>query len=227
MAFQGPARPSVSDVPGGNRSRLVTKERPRVRWLHCQPVAVGLLAAFVGGYTEAGSAGGPQLEFSADSLMQVNGMAVKERVYAAPGMLRRDLDVGRGHQIEITRWDKKVAWLLMTEDKLYLERPLTPADDRTPYTMALEQTAVAKEPLNGMTATKFRAMHRQSDGTILNGWVWTSPEGIVVKMDLRSDTVPPVTLQLDLTGLTVEKQEAGLFEVPPGYHRLSLGGNSP
>ena len=170
------------------------------------------------------SAGGPQLEFSATSQMEVNGMTVKELVYSAPGMLRRDLEVGRGRQIEITRWDKKVAWLLMTDDRLYLERPILPADDRTPYMISLQQTPVGQEPLNGIMTTKFRAIHQQADGATLSGFVWTTEEGITVKMDLTSDTTPPASLKMELTNLTIGRQDKSLFEIPRGFHRLSLGG---
>ena len=170
------------------------------------------------------SAQGPQVEFSATSQMEVNGMTVKELVYSAPGMLRRDLEVGQGHQIEITRWDKKVAWLLMTDDKLYLERPLLPADDRTPYMISLQQTPVGQEPLNGIMTTKFRASHQQVDGTTISGFVWTTEEGITVKMDLTSDTNPPARLQMELTNLNIRRQNKSLFEIPRGFHRLSLGG---
>lgn len=177
------------------------------------------------------SAGGPQLEFSATSQMEVNGVTVTELVYSAPGMLRRDLEVGQGRQIEITRWDKKVAWLLMTDDKLYLERPLLPADDRTPYMISLQQTSVGQEPLNGIMTTKFRASHQEADGTTLNGFVWTTQEGITVKMDLTSDTTPPVRLQMELTKLNIGRQDKHLFEIPRGFHKLSLGsagtGSSP
>ena len=164
------------------------------------------------------------MEFSAESVMQVDGVTVKELVYVTPGKLRRDLEVGHGQQIEITRWDRKIAWLLMTSDKLYLERPMTTADERTPYTMPLEQTPVAEEPWKGQTITKFRAVHQQADGTVLSGFVWTTKEGITVKMDLHSDTVPPVNVQMELTNLNVGKQDPSLFEIPKGYHRFTLGG---
>jgi len=184
------------------------------------------MTAFLLAQSDKGFAGSPQLEFSAESLTQVNGVAVKELVYVAPGMLRRELEVGHGHQIEITRWDKKISWLLMTEDKLYLERPLASTDERTPFAMSFEQTPIGQEPLNGVTTTKLRAVHRQADGTTLSGLVWTTKEGIMVKMDLRSDTTPPMTLQVDRTNVSVGKEDESLFEIPPSYRRLSLGGGS-
>jgi hypothetical protein len=175
-------------------------------------------------YAAAGSAATGLLSFAGEALTRVNGVEVKEQIYVAPGMMRRELDVGHGHQIEITRWDKKLAWLLMTDDQLYLERPLNPGEEQNPYTASLDRSPIGQEMVNGIKTTKFQTAQRQADGTMFTGFVWASEEGVTVKLDLKSSADPPVTVQMELTNLRIGKQDAKLFELPKGYRRFSLGG---
>jgi hypothetical protein len=164
------------------------------------------------------------LSFAGEALTRVNGVEVKEQIHVAPGMMRRELDVGHGHQIEITRWDRKIAWLLMTDDKLYLERPLNPGEDQNPYTASLDRAPIGQEVVNGIRTTKFQATQRQADGTVLTGFVWATEEGIAVKLDLTSSVDPRITVRMELTNLHVGKQDEKLFELPKGYRRFSPGG---
>lgn len=166
----------------------------------------------------------PQVEFSADSVTESGGAVLKEKVYYAPGRVRKELEIGHGKQIEITRLDKKVAWLLMTEEKLYLERALTQTDELTLTGTAFEQTAVGEELLDGIPTTKYQAVARQADGAGLSGFLWTTKEGITLKMDLKTDGVGGGQYKTELKNLKIGKQAASLFEIPSGYKKFTLGG---
>lgn len=167
----------------------------------------------------------PQVEFSAESVTESGGVILQERIYYAPGMLRKELEVPHGKQIEITRLDKKVAWLLMTEEHLYLEQALAAGDEGTSAGMSFEQTAVGKEPVNGIPTTKYKAVATQPDGRTLSGYVWSTKEGITVKMDLVSDGTPATHLVMEFKNLQIGKLAPSLFEVPSGYRRFSLSGS--
>ena len=166
----------------------------------------------------------PQVEFSAESVTESGGVTLKEKIYYAPGMLRKELEVPHGKQIEITRLDKKVAWLLMTEEHLYLEQALAAVDEGTPAGMRFEQTAAGEEPVNGIPTTKYKAVATQPDGRTLSGYVWSTKEGITVKMDLVSDGTPATHLVMEFKNLQIGKLAPSLFEVPSGYRRFSLSG---
>jgi len=167
------------------------------------------------------------VEYSADIVTESGGVALKERVYYAPGKLRKELEVPRGKQIEITRLDKKVAWLLMTEERLYLERGLGTGDDANPTAITFERTAVGEEMVNGVPTTKYKALAKQPDGGTLSGYVWATRDGITVKMELAADGAPDARLTMEVTNLKIGKQAPSLFEIPSGYRRLPLGGVTP
>ena len=167
----------------------------------------------------------PQVEFSAESVTESGGVILQEKIYYAPGMLRKELAVPHGKQIEITRLDKKVAWLLMTEEHIYLERALAAGGEGTQAGMNFEQTAVGEEPVNGIPTTKYKAVATQSDGRTLSGYVWSTKEGITVKMDLVSDGTPATHLVMEYKNLQIGKQTPSLFEIPSGYRKFSLSGS--
>lgn len=184
-----------------------------------------LVLVFITVHCWAGALPVPQVEFSAESVTESGGATLKEKIYYAPGMVRKELEVPHGKQIEITRLDKKVAWLLMTEEHLYLEQALVAGDEGTPAGMSFEQTAVVEEPVNGIPTTKYKAVATQPDGRALSGYVWSTKEGITVKMDLVSDGTPATHLVMELKNLQIGKQAPNLFEIPSGYRRFSLSGS--
>jgi hypothetical protein len=190
-------------------------------------VMASISLLFVAAHSWATPQTAPPVEFSAESVTESGGTTVKETVFYAPGKVRRELDVGRGKQIEITRLDKKVAWLLMTEEKLYLERSLTLADEQSPSTMNFEKVAVGEEIVNDTMTTKYRTVTKQADGATLSGFVWSTKEGITVKMDLASDGTAGPRLKMELKNLKIGKHAPGLFEIPANYRKFSLGGFDP
>lgn len=163
------------------------------------------------------------MEYWADTVTRSGGFAVKEKVYYAPGKLRKELEVPNGTQIEITRLDKRVAWLLMSEDRLYLERALPPETAAMRPDTTFERVRVGEETVNEIPAVKYKVAARQPDGRMLSGFVWATREGITVKMDLGAEGPPEQRVIMEVTRLKVGPQAPSLFEIPPGYHKLPLG----
>ena len=175
------------------------------------PVRVGLalfLGLLVAVHSQANAPMEPQVEFSAESITESGGATLKEKVYYAPGKIRRELDVGHGKQVEIVRLDKNLAWLLMTEEKLYLERGLSAADGPMPSSMTFERTLVGEDMLEGIPADKYHAVAKQADGARLSGYVWSTKEGIMVKMDLEAEGSPGSRLKMELKNLKIGPVDA-------------------
>jgi len=55
----------------------------------------------------------PNVEYSADSVMETADGVMKGRVYVAPGKERREYDQDGEPMVMIVRNDKKVTWMLM------------------------------------------------------------------------------------------------------------------
>src|SRR3989304_5187839 len=82
-----------------------------------------LLAAFASAGSGAGFAE-PKVEFSADNYVTAeDGKEFKYKMYQAPDKQRMDFEEG-GKQSMIIRPDKKVSWVVMPQEKMYLEMSL-------------------------------------------------------------------------------------------------------
>ncbi len=165
----------------------------------------------------------PTVEYSADSVIEHAEGAMKSRVYSTPTKERRDMTQEGMAMVTITRHDKKVMWTLMPEEKMYMEmkQGAQPSnkDDLSAYT--IEQTVVGPETLNGLSVNKSKMIMTHSDGSKFGGFMWTTKEGILVKLDALSvEQGNKERFKIELSNLKIGKQDPALFEIPPGYETM-------
>lgn len=172
-----------------------------------------------------------RVEYSADTLIETASNSMKGRIYSAPGKERRDMMQGADAMTAITRHDKKVMWSLMPQMKMYMEVPLTAGDaqaspeDLSGYKM--EFTEVGPEQWNGIATTKSKIMMTGKD-TRMGGFAWKTKEGVMVKLDaIAINKNDKTRFKMELSNLKIGKQDAALFEIPPGYKPMSIPGMSP
>lgn len=169
----------------------------------------------------------PSVEYSADSSMEMEQGAMKGHVNHAAGKERREMEQGGQKMVTIMRNDKKVVWMLMPEQKMYMESPIDGGKPQ-PGNMSdykIEQTVVGPETVNGVKTTKGKVVMTDSKGTKMGGFMWTTSDGIVVKTDvLAMEKGNKMRMKMDLTNLKVGHQDPALFEIPAGYAPMSMGG---
>jgi hypothetical protein len=176
----------------------------------------------------AASPSQPQVEYSADSLMETAEVSMKGHVNYTPTRERREMVTGSGgdKMIMIMRHDKKVAWTLMPAEKMYMEMSLSQAsaqakDDMSKY--KIEQTVVGPETLNGVNTTKSKIIMTGPKGEKMGGFMWVTKDNIVVKMDaIAIDKKDKMRFKTELTDLKVGKQDPKQFEVPAGYEKMGM-----
>lgn len=177
----------------------------------------------------AASPSQPKVEYSADTMMETAEVSMKGHVNYTPTRERREMVTGSGgdKMIMITRHDKKVAWTLMPSEKMYMEMSLDQAsaqakDDTSKY--KIEQTVVGPETVNGVNTTKSKIIMTGPKGEKMGGFMWATRENIVVKMDaIAIDKKDKLRFKTELTDLKIGRQDPGLFEIPPGYTKMSMG----
>ena len=177
--------------------------------------------------TAARAADPARAEYSADQVMEHSEGASKGRVYVAPGKERRETSEGGQNMLNITRHDKKVTWMLMPEDKMYMETKHTAAsqskDDLSEY--QIEQSVVGTEKMNGVETTKSKIIMTGKDGSKMGGFMWTTKEGIQVKLDaIAIDKNSKDRFKMELTNIKISKQDPALFEIPKGYEKMDMPG---
>lgn len=190
-------------------------------------VSAIMLSASMAWSAESARPQGSQAQYSADSSTETTEMTIKEKVYSAPGKMRKEQDLGGSTQISIIRMDKGVMWTLMPDDKMYMEISLQQAQsqnsgvDTSAYQM--EKSEVGREVINGHEAIKYKVIMTGSDGNKLGGFQWVVSPGIQIKLDaISKDGESKERIKVELTNLKIEPQDPALFEIPKGYSTMTM-----
>ncbi len=173
----------------------------------------------------------PTVEYSADMIMESTQGTIKSKVYhALGGKERQEMSVGGSTQIIISRLDKKVGWVLMPDQKSYMEMGLDESKQKSGADVNdcdMNISPLGEETVNGVKATKNKVSMSCPDNTNYDGHMWVTKDGIMVRMDaVAGQGSKQTNLKIDLLNLKIGKQDPGLFEIPAGYRKFGLGGFS-
>ncbi len=196
-------------------------------------VVFGIAMGFLG-TAAVNAAGFPEtkVEYSADQYMGDGSLMMKSRIYHASGRSRMEMEERGVNQAIITRMDQKVVWVLMIPEKTYMETQLGKEEKtrdvrQCSYTTAKE---AGKETVNGIPATVSEVEATCPDGSAFSGKMWTSREGILVKLD----AVPKEgakgegqRIRMELKNLAIGKQDPALFELPAGFSKMEMPTGAP
>ncbi len=168
----------------------------------------------------------PNVEYSADQSIETEAAAMKGKVFSTPTRERREMSQGGANMIMITRHDKKVIWTVMPEDKMYLEMPMKESTEKTDMSAyKIEQTPLGEEKLDGQVMDKSKIVMTHSSGSKMGGFMWTTKQGILAKMDaIAIDKGSKNRFKMEQTNIKVGKQPADLFEIPKGFQAVNMGG---
>ena len=144
---------------------------------------------------------------------------MEARVFVMPGMKRMEMQGA----IQILRLDKGVMWILMPQQRMYMERPIAAAPGGSADLKYLERKKLGKETVNGIPAMKYRTVARDLEGNRFEGFSWLTDDGILIKNDMRViDGGGAMRVQTELSDLKAGKQNPSLFEVPKGYKKFAM-----
>jgi Domain of unknown function (DUF4412) len=167
-----------------------------------------------------------KVEYAADSSMETAQGAMQGRVFHARGKERREMNASGERMVTISRQDKKVMWMLMPEQKAYMEMALGSSTDQGDISgWAFEQTVVGPEDLDGLKTTKSKVTAKGPRGEKMGGFWWTTADGVTVKMDMLAlEKGSKMRIKMELKNLKVGKQDPALFEIPAGYSKMQMPG---
>ncbi len=82
---------------------------------------------------------------------------------------------------------------------------------------------MGQETLNGIVMNKSKMIMTGKDGSKMGGFMWTTKEGIIAKLDAISvDQGRKDRFKLEMKNLKIAKQPGDLFEIPKGYEKLDM-----
>ncbi|MGA8178794.1 MAG: DUF4412 domain-containing protein [Desulfobacterales bacterium] len=194
----------------------------KIRWILCL-VAVAVLFSGISAYAFWG---GKITKFTADEVtIDANGKIQHEgKIYMMPTKLRIEgiLPKGAGNMVWIFRRDKKIAWYLNPEKKLYFEKPLDEKEmERTAkkFVDSKNEKVLGTEYINGFECTK-----KEVDTTVsYMGYKSTSKSiaWISKKLDMPIRTQSQDGSMNELRNIKERSTSAKYFEVPNGYKQVS------
>jgi hypothetical protein len=174
----------------------------------------------------------PKVDYSADMEMKAKegpgGKPVRVigKVYASRDKERREMTVEGQESVMITRRDKMTVWVLIKDEKMYIESSLDEMDNDPERMMKegkVKLTPVGSEKINGVSAKKYRVESKDEKGHHFDGHLWVTDKNIPVRIAGASEqTGPDEQFQIDYTNIVVKKQDPGLFEVPSGYKKMAM-----
>jgi len=157
-------------------------------------------------------------DFSADVENRVKGgQPMTGKVFLSGEKVRTEM----AGMVSITRLDKKVVWILMPEQKMYMEQPLKPED----LAKAGEKSAaeigrkyLGEERVDGRAAKKYKVTYK-TDKEENSMYQWIDNE---LQVPVKLESVDGDWTLL-YKNVKVGAQRAELFEVPSGYQKVSVG----
>jgi hypothetical protein len=168
--------------------------------------------------------------FSADKVVTKRGKATTTKVYATPAAVRAEGEQNGKKYIAIDRFDLKVIWSIMPDQKMYVELPMPAGADMAAGMNELakgmmkdaqvKHESLGSEQVNGFLCDKSR-LTVTWQGITSSSVEWASKElgGFVVKK--QDDTLGEIT---EYKNIQLGPQDPSLFEIPAGYKKMSLSG---
>src|SRR5471032_2341761 len=140
------------------------------------------LAAFAAGPAAARMLGDPSVPFSADRTLMVGERSFSGKLYATPGSQRHEQQIAGVDQVIILHGKDARGWLVLPTLNSYVEFHFNPAATELSADDLLT-TELGEETVNGLRTTKYRIEHQAQDGTLTDGYVWLTREGIPMRLD--------------------------------------------
>jgi hypothetical protein len=182
------------------------------------PIALAMLMAAKAALAE--TLGDPQIGFSAERVLVLDGHSYVGRMWNNPGEQRHEQQLPAFKPIFILRADSSVADVLLPQMHTAVEFDL-------PKVLAvlgqpdLLGKPIGAEIVNGIATTKYAVDKAIPDGH-LSGSLWLSRDGIPMRCDgsytNRKGKVS--TVHWELRHVEIGEQDAKLFTVPADYSKL-------
>ena len=155
-------------------------------------------------------------DFSADMVNTAQGRSFNGKIYVSNDKVR----MNAAGTSTITRMDKKVAWVLMPGQNMYMEQPLSlenvaGATEKVPG--ELSRTLIGPDTIDGKAVNKYRVTYTSKDGesSMLQ---WIDPAiNIPVKTAAEDGS-----WSVEYKNITVGAQPDSVFDLPAGYKKFVM-----
>jgi uncharacterized protein DUF4412 len=146
---------------------------------------------------------------------------ITSKVYVRDNLQRMEMSAAGKQAVMILRGDKKVVWMLMPENRLYVEMPMDPRRDFLPPFNALnvrmEKDLVGEENVDGHRAKKYHVNVQRNGKMERSGFVWEAADldGLTVRFQTEDKSTTMTWKNIKRDGA-----ESSIFDIPEGYKKI-------
>jgi len=154
-------------------------------------------------------------EFSADMVSRSGRQTVQAKFYVSGDKMRTEMP----GNVVIMRLDKNLTWIIMLKQRIYMEQALKPKDlPKTSKELGgeIKRVSLGIETVDGKPAEKFKVIYVENS-TRLTVYQWLRDSKFPVKIEAENGS-----WSIEYKNLSVGPQSADLFELPPGFQKLSM-----
>jgi hypothetical protein len=164
-------------------------------------------------------AAAPAVEFSAQMLTRERQATVLGRIFIKDGKMRQEFNDAEGQTITILCPDKKIVWVLLPRNRVYMEVPLKPKWPGQFIQIppdARRKRLVGNERVSGYDAEKYEVAVAAREGLERQIFWVPAKLGVPIKVE-----VPARNFSIEYKNIKEGGVADRLFEIPPGYQKVS------
>lgn len=157
------------------------------------------------------------VDFSADMVMTSGGKTTTSKVFTKGDKSR--MEPQGQPTYTIVRNDKKLMWMVMTDQKAYMEMTAIPkqAPQGDKVTGEVSRKLIGKETIDGRSTEKYEVTFKDGSKTEkMYQWMATD-----IKFPVKMAAVDG-TWTMEYKNIKTGAQADSLFEVPSGYKKMAM-----
>lgn len=159
-------------------------------------------------------------EFTAKMVLKDGGKIMPGKIHVKGDKMRQEFIDEDGQSVTIVRKDKKVIWVVMPQDRVYVEMPLKkdlPGQFLQLPKDCLKQRKVCTETVNGYPTERIQlTVSGDSLGPVIQTFWVCEKLGMPLKMECKEKK-----FSVEYTDIKEGQVADRLFEPPPGFQKVN------
>jgi hypothetical protein len=160
-------------------------------------------------------------EFSATMITKAGGMEIPGKVYVKGDKMRNEIQASGQPIINIMRPDKKLVWIIMPQQKAYMEMPINQGTQQQMMTLTEKQKAkmkkVGSETIDGYACEKYETtMNHQGKSMKVYTWI-PADLGVPIKVVAEDGS-----FSMEYKDIKPGQLADSEFEPPQGYQKMKM-----
>jgi len=160
-------------------------------------------------------------EFSADMVMKgPDGQAMSGKVFVKGQKIRQEIQQDGERVITILRMDKKLSWVLMVDEKVYMEMKMQKSAEDPSLVEKTDPAKIrrlGKETVNGFVCEKIQVTEKDA---VITQWI-SEELGWPIKGEAKT---PEGVSSHEYKNIRKGNVPDDLFEVPKGFQKMTVPG---